>query len=370
MKSRLALGMLALLSLPAWTGAQSKTIALPVGYSLSSAYIEDSGDGILALTARSSSRLPTGVAFSRLSDPAGELFSVTGMLEYYSVRHLAENRFILRGIGNPPREPEAIEPHYSEVVLVEVRQGRAETVTERPISVYVDYETIQRPTRDGKYWIESERYVWVEGKSRPQPISEERLGAGLQFGIHSLETGELEKTLYVEGPARGLAANPLFTVMEPEGPVLAVALDGLVHVLRFSSGGMSSEYLLGAPEVDGPCGQLLKMDWGSGWQDEARRFWAKSGGGRWEWLAFDLWDGGLNALSPIRPQWRSTGLRHGKWRSPFDSRVLSSSGGPTYVYPHSQRGLLAVWIKEGRYKIEHSWRDLRVPGVVDLDSRI
>lgn len=365
MKSRSAIGVVALLSLPGWSGAQSTAVDLPVGYSLSSAYVDDSGDGILALMARNSSRLPTGLAFGRLSNRAEELLFVTGMLDYYSVWHLAENRFILRGIGDPPREPEAMQRHYSEVVLVEVRRDRAEIMTERPVSVYVDYETIQRPSRDGKYWIESERYVWANGEGRPRPINEEALGSGVRFGVYSLDTGELERTLFVEFPGLELRRNPVFEVIESEGPVLALSLGGLVHILRFSGDSLSSEYLsmpAAAPSCGRPLGVLAR------WQPSEERLWVRRGTssrGQPDWVAFDLWSAGLNRVSPVFPGWQMT--ESDMWPSARHSDI-GANGERRFVYPHLERGVVAVRSQEQRYLVQHTWRDLRVPGVFEVQS--
>lgn len=361
----LALAGLSLLAAPAQLIAQSEAVDLPAGYTLASAYVDDDGGGLLALIAPDGVGGATSAAFMSLADPHGELMVLSGMLDYYGVRHLADTRFLLRGIGNPPRDSGSMDRDYSEAVLVVVGRRGAEIITEKPIPVYVDYETIQRPSRDGKYWIESDRYVWPSGERRPRPINGEVVGAGVRFSVHSLETGELERTLYVEFPGLELSRNPVFEVIESEGRVLALSLRGVVHVLRFGDWSLSSEYL-SLPAAAPACRRLLGLL--ARWQPSERRLWVRGGtSSRWQrdWVAFDLWSAGLNRVSPVFPEWRMTGSD--MWSDGRHADV-GALGERRFVYPHPDRGVVAVRREEQRYQVQYSWRDFRVPGVFEVQS--
>lgn len=355
---------LALVLVPGATAGQSEVVELPAGFAPSAAVVEDGGDGILALVARDRS---SSLTFVRLSDPMGDRLAVAGMQDYYNVWHLADNRFLLRGIGDPPRRPDATEMGYSEVALVTVGGREARIVTERPISDYVDYETVARPSRDGKYWITGERFVWAEG--RPRPINLEREGAGMQFELHSLVTGELERTLYVEFPGLPLREVVLFEVLDSGGPILTMTAGGFVHLLRFGDNGLSSEYL-GLPPAGVGCARPLgRLDFGvvGRWQPAESTYWAWTGSSHYReeraWFAYELWNGGLSALSPAFPLW---GMGDDTAKQKEVGSELRIADNPTYLYPHPDRGLVAVWVEGGRYRIGHSWRDLRVGGAVEM----
>lgn len=121
---------------------------------------------------------------------------------------------------------------------------------------------------------------------------------------------------------------PDFVFLDSDGPVVLVPWSGGAYVLHFASNG-SSPYTVPILFEGGV------EEYAFRWQWKERVLWARTS---LYWKAYNLWDLGLSSMR----------------EEPF--LVVEKS-----AEPHPQRGAVRLATQEGRYRVEHLWRDPWAP---------
>ncbi len=184
---------------------------------------------------------------------------------------------------------------------------------------------------DTSRWVQREPFIGFSPDGSSWGAMADGVEGELHFAFGKTKSTRVKRreTLAFEEPGRG---EPEFLYLSSDGPLLLAPHADDIYLLRFTDLSVDSHRIDQLRPVRAAYGGPLFL---VRWQAEDRVLWGNDGK---EWTAWDLWDLGLSGF-PDEPF-----LRH-----------ESASG-----EPHPARGFVRKAVADGRYRVEHSWRDPRI----------